>query len=60
MAMRPTAHRYRFHPPGLCATACIESLPRLHCRDMWVIYLEAFAAVAIMGFFVWWTMRGKK
>jgi len=27
---------------------------------MWVIYLEAFAAVAIMGFFVWWTMRGKK
>jgi len=27
---------------------------------MWVIYLEAFAAAAIMVFFVWWTMRGKK
>jgi len=27
---------------------------------MWVIYLEAFAAAALLVFFVWWTMRGKK
>jgi len=27
---------------------------------MWVIYLEAFAIAALMVFFVWWTMRGKK
>ena len=33
---------------------------RLNSRTMWVIYLEAFAAAALLVFFVWWTMRGKK
>jgi len=27
---------------------------------MWVIYLEAVAAVAMVLLIVWWTMRGKK
>jgi hypothetical protein len=29
-------------------------------RVMWVIYLEAGAAVAMVLLIVWWTMRGKK
>ena len=39
--------------------ACGRAQARLHCGDMWVIYLEAFAVAALMVFFVWWTMRGK-
>jgi hypothetical protein len=39
--------------------ACCRAQARLHCGDMWVIYLEAFAVAALMVFFVWWTMRGK-
>jgi hypothetical protein len=41
-------------------TACTWTRPRLNCAAMWVIYLEAFAVAALMVFFVWWTMRGKK
>jgi hypothetical protein len=41
-------------------TACERPQPRLNCGAMWVIYLEAFAIAALMVFFVWWTMRGKK
>jgi hypothetical protein len=41
-------------------TACTWTRPRLNCASMWVIYLEAFAVAALMVFFVWWTMRGKK
>jgi hypothetical protein len=41
-------------------SACTEIRPRLHSDAMWVIYLEAFAVAALMVFFVWWTMRGKK
>ena len=29
-------------------------------RVMWVIYLEAGAAVTMVLLIVWWTMRGKK
>jgi hypothetical protein len=28
-------------------------------RVMWVIYLEAIAAVTMVLLIVWWTMRGK-
>jgi hypothetical protein len=41
-------------------TACTRAPPRLNFGAMWVIYLEAFAVAALMVFFVWWTMRGKK
>jgi hypothetical protein len=41
-------------------TACARPQRRLNCGAMWVIYLEAFAVAALMVFFVWWTMRGKK
>jgi hypothetical protein len=29
-------------------------------RVMWVIYLEAIAAVSMVLLIVWWTMRGRK
>jgi hypothetical protein len=41
-------------------STCARARPRLNCDAMWVIYLEAFAVAALMVFFVWWTMRGKK
>jgi len=54
-------------PPSITpiASAIIQTegaraRPRLNLSAMWVIYLEAFAVAALMVFFVWWTMRGKK
>jgi hypothetical protein len=28
--------------------------------DSWILFLEAGGVLALMLFFVWWTMRGKK
>ena len=46
---------------GGVVRCAVQSVQLIHDREsMWLIFLEAGVALALLLFIVWWTMRGKR
>jgi len=68
-AAEPTGSRHREkiqsermnNRDGGAVRCAVQSVQLIHDREsMWLIFLEAGVALALLLFIVWWTMRGKR